>query len=169
MLRPEGRLLISEPNNLANAMIGLAADPDAPIEAVMAVMRFELVCQRGKRALGLGDNNLGERVTLELALAGLHLVGACQVERVHPTYPPYGTEDERLGIEVMRDFAARGISTWPRDEARRYYTAGAPEADDFDDLYDRVLASERSVLERVEQGTYTCTGGSVHYLVCAAR
>lgn len=42
----------------------------------MAVVRFELVCQRGKRALGLGDNSFGERVTLKLARASLRVVGA---------------------------------------------------------------------------------------------
>jgi len=96
-------------------------------------------------------------------------MGACQVERVHPTFPPYDTEDERLGIEAMRDFAARDTATWPREEARLYYAAGAPDASDFDDLYDRVLGHERAALARVEKGTFTCTGGSVHYLVCAAR
>ena len=169
VLRPGGRLLVSEPNNLASTAIGVAADPRVPIEDVMAVLRFELVCERGKLALGLGDNNFGERVTLELARAGLQLLGACQVERVHPSFPPYDTEDQRQAIEAMRDFAARGITSWPREEARRYYAAGAPDADDFDELYDRMLGQERAALARVEQGSYTCTGGSVHYLVCAAR
>jgi SAM-dependent methyltransferase len=169
VLRPGGRVLISEPNNLANVAIGVAADSDVPIETVMAVLRFELACQRGKRALGSGDNSFGERVTLALARAGLRLLGAHQVERVHPTFPPYDTDDQRLAVEAMRDFAARGIASWPRDEARRYYAAGAPQAADFDASYDEVLAYERSVLTRIERGEYACTGGSVHYLVCAAR
>jgi hypothetical protein len=48
----------------------------------------------------------------------------------------------------MRDFAARGISRWPRDEARKYYAAGAPAANDYDALYDRLLAYDRTVLDR---------------------
>jgi SAM-dependent methyltransferase len=169
VLRPGGRLLVSEPNNLATSLIGLATDPTVPVDDALRLVRLELVCERGKLALGLGDTSFGERVTLAIVQAGLSVVGACQVERVHPVFPPYDSEDQRESIQAWRDLVAKSIVGWPRAEARRYYVAGAPEANDFDELYELALRHDRATLARVDEGTYTCTGGSVHYLVCATR
>lgn len=169
VLRPGGKLLVCEPNNLANVAAELAATPAASIDTVLSVLRFQLLCQRGKIALGLGDNSFGEQAVAAATRAGLRLVGARLVEKVHSQTPPYSSPLERQGIAEQRDLAARGIAGWPREEAHRYFEAGQGSADGFDDAYDEVLRHERSVLDAVNAGTYARSGGTVQYLICAAR
>ncbi len=169
VLRPGGKLLVCEPNNLANVMADLAADPALPVEEVLDVLRFNLLCQRGKQVLGLGDNSLGERVIGLMIQAGFAMVGARLVEKVHPLTPPYATEAEQLAIAEQRDLMDRGIAGWPRPEALRYYVAAQGSDAGFDAHYDRMLAYDRRVVDRIDQTDYARSGGSMQYLVCVSR
>jgi SAM-dependent methyltransferase len=59
VLKPGGWLVAAEPNNLAGGMIS-CAHPGADVDDLVASFRLLALCERGKRALGLGDNSLGE-------------------------------------------------------------------------------------------------------------
>jgi len=168
LLRPGGRLLLSEPNNLAGTLATFALDTELPIAQLLQVAAFHLRCQRGKVALGLGDINYGERLTDAIARARLSFLGSVQVERVDPLTPPYLRESEREALAGARAALEQGVTMWPREEAQRYYTA-YDGPDDFDAAYDAVLAYERDVLQRAERGQWVIGGGTVHYLACAAR
>jgi len=169
VLRKGGKLLVCEPNNLANVMAELAADPALPIEDALDIFRFHLLCMRGKDTLGLGDNSLGERVVGLMARAGFAIDGVRLLEKVHPLTPPYATEAEQLAIAEQRDLMDRGIAGWPRSEAHRYYAAGGGSDAGFAAHYERVLCYERSVVSQIDRGDYARSGGTVQYLVCGSR
>ena len=53
--RPGGLVLACEPNNVSRALLFDSMSAQDPVEAILALVRFQLLCERGKAALGEGD------------------------------------------------------------------------------------------------------------------
>ena len=60
--RPGGLVLACEPNNVSRALLFNSMSAQDPVEAVLALVRFQLLCERGKAALGEGNNSIGDLV-----------------------------------------------------------------------------------------------------------
>lgn len=166
VLRPGGKVLLSEPNNIGNAAAFLApCFRDRPDEA-WRELRFSITCERGKAKLGLGFNSIGEELPRLLLAEGFRVRSARQNERPSPLLPPYDTPSAQAEIALMRDLAARGIYGWPRDEAARYFAAGGGEG--FDGEYDWLLARDRERLAEVEAGRFAQLRGQLGYLIVAS-
>src|SRR5262249_4652272 len=58
--RPGGLLLAAEPNNIANALVFDSVNFHDPVDEVVARVRLQLICERGKAALGEGHNSIGD-------------------------------------------------------------------------------------------------------------
>ena len=58
--RPGGLVAVAEPNNVARALLSPDVLAD-PIEDILALVRFQLTCERGKEALGEGNNSMERR------------------------------------------------------------------------------------------------------------
>jgi SAM-dependent methyltransferase len=166
VLRPGGRLLLSEPNNLGNTAAFLAPDfRDRPDDALRE-LRFFVACERGKAMLGLGFNSLGEELPRLLVDEGFRIRSIRQNERPSPLFPPYDTPAQLAEVALMRDLAARGIHGWPRDEAARYFEAAGEQG--FEAEYEFMLARDRERLAEIDADRFTRAGGQMGYLVVAA-
>lgn len=165
VLRPGGRVLLSEPNNIGNTATFLAPELRDCTEDALRELRFCLRCELGKAKLGLGFNSLGEELPGLLLDEGYKLVSVRQNERPNPLVPPYDSPAARAEVELMRDFAARGIYGWPREEAARYFAAAGGE--DFDAEYDFVLGRDRERLAELDAGRFARTRGQLNYLCVA--
>jgi SAM-dependent methyltransferase len=56
--KPGGQVIVAEPNNRASFVVGSSHPP----EDVLDVLAFVLACERGKIALGEGNNSIGDLV-----------------------------------------------------------------------------------------------------------
>jgi SAM-dependent methyltransferase len=167
VLRPGGRVLLSEPNNVGNAAAFLAPDfRDRPDEA-WRELRFVITCERGKAKLGLGFNSIGEALPGLLVDEGFRIRSIRQNERPSPLVPPYDTPAAQSEIALMRELAASGVYGWPRGEAERYFEAGGGEG--FHDEYEFVLARDLERLAEVDAGRFARVRGQLGYLVVAER
>lgn len=164
VLAPGGRLWLNEPNNLANAVATFAhltTDPDLVAEMV----RFEHICERGKHALGLGYNSLGESLVGLLDPATWRDVHVELCQRVHPVVPPYRPDL----IDEVRRWLADPIATWPRDETHRYFTAGGGDAAGFERGWSASIELMRLRAQAILAGTYAGGEGTLFYAVTAAK
>ena len=114
VVRRGGRLLLSEPNNLAGMLVADTVLADKPVADWVERVEFALICERGKATLGEGNNSIGDLLPGLLAQAGFVEVQAAINERAWPLVSPYATAEQealRSMIISMPDDAPWG---WPR-------------------------------------------------------
>ena len=169
VLKPGGLLLASEPNNLAGASVLSSVNLDEPAAAAMARSRFELVCERGKRALGLGDNSVGDLVPGLLAELGARDIKVFLNDKLIPLFAPYAEPGQRAFIKQLRDWFEREVGIGTAEETRRYFLAGGGTRAQYAAHRRRIRRESRALLAGVKDGTFHCVNGHLHYLICARR
>ena len=85
--RPGGLVAVAEPNNLTAALLLDSISNRAGVDDIVELVRFQLTCERGKVALGEGDNSLGDRVPGLFVAQGLVDVQVFANDRVTADLP----------------------------------------------------------------------------------
>jgi SAM-dependent methyltransferase len=162
VLRPGGRIIAVEPNNLGESFAHVVGDPTFELEEALAFVRFLAICEKGKYALGLGYNSLGERLSGLVAQAGFVDVQAWNNDRVSAVI----TAGDRAHFEA-------GHLVWSKAETKRYFDAGIPSGaavgvnpeavGDFESLWSQ---ARRTYGRRFDDETQR-TDGSLFYVVTA--
>jgi SAM-dependent methyltransferase len=163
--KPEGLVLVAEPTNLVSpVLLDALAAPGADPDVVGALVRFQLLCQRGKAALGEGDDLLGDRLPGLLAAAGLVDVELRLNDRAFSVQPPYDAPGAAASVDELRDRDRRELWCWPREVTRRYFVAGGGVPEAFDKAWSALLTEGRRVLHAIDQGRYATAGGGLFYV-----
>jgi SAM-dependent methyltransferase len=142
-----GLVVASEPNNRALTLLDTSETADWSLEERLHLVRFVIICEKGKTALGEGNNSVGDLVPGFFVDAGLEEIQACQSDKVSLMVAPYEGDDQQALKDAYIEDARRGLWGWSREEARRYYAAGGG----------------------VEAGTFHTAGGDVLYLIAGRR
>jgi SAM-dependent methyltransferase len=167
--RPGGLVVASEPNNRALTLIDSSVTAGSSVDERIDLVRFYLTCERGKVALGEGDNSVGDLVAGFLADAGLEDVQSYQSDKVTLMLPPYEGEEAQAYKQSLAEEAGRGAFGWTRAEALRYYEAGGGDPAEFDAAWERRVAESRAQHAAVETGDFRSGGGDLLYLVAGRR
>jgi hypothetical protein len=167
-LRPGGVLLAAEPTNVAFAIIDAIALGDPP-DTAAALLRFQLICEQGKKALGEGTNLLGESLPGLLVDGGLRDIEVRVNDRASWMVPPYALPAQRHQIEELIDRTERKLWIWDEQQTRRYFVAGGGSEHEFGPLWSMALQQRARCVDAMRAGTYVCAGGSLHYLACGRR
>lgn len=165
--RPGGLILLSEPNNVATA---LAVDTlAAPVEELLALVRFQLVCERGKAALGEGHNSAGERIPGLLLAQGLENIRVHINDKTNFIPPDHARPEYRALLEEANEFAERSFWIWDRADTARYFIAGGGPNGEFENLWATAMEAQRRTARALANGTLTNAGGAIHYLIAASK
>lgn len=168
-LRPGGLLAVAEPNNLANAVVSDSVDATMSMEERLARLRFQWTCEAGKRALGEGDNSIGDRVPQFFAHAGLESVEVYNSDKVAVLAPPYASDSERALREEALEHAERDFAGWDRETAARYFIAGGGDAASFHVAWKRERERTVAIASELRGGRYFMNAGGVFFLVSGRR
>ena len=168
--RPGGTVLVSEPNNVLGPIIADAVGlggwlevDDGPLRIARCV-EFQLVCQRGRRLLGEGDDLIGERLPKLLADAGLAEIQIRLNDKASPLVPPYDQPEQQVMVEETIDFVERGRWVWPREATLRYFLAGGGTEPEFAALWEGMFELRRRTVRALRDKTGSCAGGNLAYL-----
>lgn len=168
VLRPGGRLLLAEPNNLASTMGRAVASPHFDVDTAVAQFKLEAHCQKGKHALGLGYNSVGE------GLVGLVDPGV--VDDVHvwnnDKCAVFAPGEDRSRRDELRDERRRiesGALTWSKEETLRYFVAGGGDVDEFEALWRASLRASLAWLDAADAGDVCVNEGALFYLLSARK
>ncbi|HVH99108.1 MAG TPA: methyltransferase domain-containing protein [Enhygromyxa sp.] len=133
VLRPGGILIAAEPDNLAGNVALLGSSLNTSDEDLLAITALLSTCQRGKRALGEGDERIGHRLPQLLADAGLTALRCHTNDRCMQLVPPYADPQMRVTLEQELAWAAQGIAIISATEhdSRRLHEAGGGSASEF--------------------------------------
>jgi len=169
VLRPGGLLAVAEPNNFANALALSSSMFDADLERVLDLVRWDVTIQRGKHALGLGHNSLGEQVPGLFAAAGLADIAVYVSDKASPFFPPYPGRDQEVRRAEVLEWDARGMYGYEREEARRYFAAGGGSPAEFERLWGETAGRWKTMAAGLAAGTEHLAGGGVHYLISGRK
>ena len=97
----------------------------------MALVRLQLICERGKEFLGEGNNSIGDLLPGYFNECGLRQIAVYQSDHANPLFPPYGGPAQRANRDELVDLARREIYIWNRTDAERYFRAGGGPPSDF--------------------------------------
>lgn len=152
--KPGGLVAVAEPNNLSAALLLDSITNQASIDDVVALVRFQLTCERGKVALGEGDNSLGDRVPGLFAALGLTDIQVHVNDKAIALFSPYADDGQRAFNDEARDRVTRGVWNWSEEEARRLFLAGGGADGDFHVHFTRALTSRQNIVRGLDGGTY---------------
>ena len=141
----------------------------ASIDEIAELVRFQLTCERGKVALGEGDNSLGDRVPGLFVAQGLAEVEVHVNDRATAIFPPYATGAQRAFIEDARDRVARRLWDWSESDTRRFFLAGGGSEGVFVAHFARALASRDKIVRGLDDATYHGIVGGEFYLVAGRK
>ena len=166
--KPGGLVVVVEPNNVSNMLVTAAA-LEAPVEDAVALVRFQMTCERGKAALGQGNNSIGELVPRLFAAQGLQDLQVFSNDKANALVPPYDSEEQRAFVEETRDLHRREHALWSREETLGYFVAGGGVSQEFERLWALAVARKAAEAAALASGTYACAGGAVTYLVSGRK
>jgi SAM-dependent methyltransferase len=169
VLEPGGLLLAAEPNNRGPLLVQSSANADAPIDELLDLVKFELTCERGKAALGEGDNSLGDLLPGLLAEQGAVSIQTFLSDKTAALFPPYDSEEQQALRAHLFEQAQRHDWGWSREEARRYFLAGDGSSREFDASWQRRLEENDKAAATVLEGKYHSAGATILYLVAGRR
>lgn len=177
VLKPGGLILAAEPNNFANRAVGTSLTERMSVDEVVDRMRFDLMVERGKQALGLGFNSVGDLIPGYLAEVGGVNVRVYLSDKTTPFIPPYSfpglsprfSREQQVNIQQMRDWADREFIGWDRDEVQSYFLAGGGSKDEFDRYHKLLLQDAVQALHAIDEGIYHSAGGALTYLIVAQK
>jgi SAM-dependent methyltransferase len=167
--KPGGRVVVAEPNNLTSSLLLDSISNQRSVEELVELVRFQLMCERGKVALGEGDNSLGDRVAGLFVAQGLADVDVYLNDKASAIFPPYSSDEQRMFVAEVRDRAERNVWNWGEAETRRYFLAGGGADREFAEQFARALAAARRILHGLDDGTYHGDGGGALYLTSGRK
>jgi SAM-dependent methyltransferase len=167
--KPGGLIAVAEPNNVAESLLLDSITNLASIDEIVELVRFQLTCERGKVALGEGDNSLGDRVPGLFVGAGLADVEVYVNDKATAIFPPYGAKGQRAFVEDARDRMARRLWNWSEADARRLFLAGGGADADFALHFARGLSAREKIVRGLDDGSYHGIIGGPFYLVSGRK
>jgi SAM-dependent methyltransferase len=169
VLKPGGLLLAAEPNNFANRAVLSNLTEKLSVDEVMARMKFDLMIERGKQAMGLGYNSLGDFVPGYLAELGAAEIRVYCSDKATPFFAPYSSREQQVNVAQNREWAKRKFIGWDRDEVRGYYLAGGGTESEFVRNWEMLVVDAEEVVRGIDSGTYHTAGGGITYLISARK
>ena len=169
VLRPGGVVLLSEPNNLAGALVADSVTAGRSVAAVVEHVEFVLTCERGKQALGEGNSSVGDLLPGYLHSGGFREIQSFLNDKTDQLVPPYERPDERALARAIITSSQERRWTWTEDDARRYFAAGGGQAEDFDRRWQRRLSEQEELAQQLRDGRLHGSGGGIHYLISGRR
>lgn len=167
--KPGGLVIAAEPNSRASELVDTSTTAGEPVEEMLDRVRFLLTCERGKLALGEGNNSIGDLVPGYLAEQGALDVQTYMSDRPAALVPPYDSAEQHdRGDYVIRE-AANGTWGWGRDDALRYFLAGGGSPDSFDAIWERRLGERRRDAGAVADRSFHTAGGTFLYLIAGRK
>ena len=163
--RPGGLLLVAEPTHLVAPVLLDAIAINEPTEAMAALLRFQLHCQRGKASMGEGNDLIGEALPSLFAATGLCEIEMRVNDRVNPLVPPYESDFAKALVDEAKDLSERERWMWDRATTWRYFAAGGGDDAAFEAGWQRILAFQRRVTTAIAERRYAGAGSGTTYII----
>ncbi len=167
VLKPGGTVLCVEPNNMTQQLMKSSTSSDDPIDTVLDHVKFALICERGKKKLGQGDNSLGDLVPGMLAKTGFEDIKVRLSDKTIPMYPPYEKEEQ---VATLQQWASG--SNWKSEKygELEYFEAFGNRYMDFYQSYkEKYARAGEQFIDDIASKKYHSAGGALLYVISGKK
>ncbi len=105
VLKPGGKVLISEPNNFSQSTFRNSWNIDHSTQKRLDSITEKLKSDEKKKKNGHGDNSIGEIVPIHLRKNGFSEIRTYMNDKVTSLVPPYSTIEEQQKIDMLTHFS----------------------------------------------------------------
>lgn len=169
VLRPGGTLLLAEPNNLSGTnSVGNIRHAE-PIARRLALIRLQMAIERGKIALGEGDNSVADLLPGLLVQHGMVQIRAWISDRTPLVVPPYASPDQQAFIHDFVDQFDSGWWGWSRADCQRYYLASGQNPAEFEELWQTGREAMAEDAAAMKAGAFSAAWGGLQYVFGAVK
>lgn len=174
VLQPGGLLLVAEPTNLCQSLRWNSLsqqdllEPDG-VESLLRVVRFHLLCEKGKFLCGEGFGSIGDLLPGYFKELGLADIQVFQSDKSAALLPPYATPEQRSEIADIGRSIDAGRYVWREEEARRYFLAGGGSEAEFSDFWSWAMCDNSRLQEALNRGQFHAAGGFSLYLISGRK
>lgn len=169
VLKPGGLMILSEPNNLAGALVRDSETFSAGIDAHLSAVRLQALCERGKAALGLGNNSVGDLLPGFLHETGLRDLRVHLSDKATAVVPHQVTPGQAAVLAETEDWLARDFWIWEKSETRSYFLAGGGKAADFAGLWANAMDLRRRSFRAAKESRLAGIEAGFQYLISARK
>lgn len=163
--RPGGLIVCHEPDNQNPALGRLFNSlPQLEIEEHLLMSKINLICHKGRMALGNGDNAIGPKLPHTLKMLGLRNIDVRVNDRVHYLEPPYENEFQRDALNKIKEMIMNEDRyRMLMERKRKEFIAGGGDLSE----YGKYLQIENKYIslmrQQLEEGKYfACAGGALY-------
>ncbi len=169
VLKPGGLLAVAEPNNIAPLLIFNTLNVNEPFDDLLEHIRFHITCERGKQALGLGYNSVGDILPYAFSKQNLNNIQVFLSDKTSLMIPPYDTKEEKTLLKHINESENKEIIVWPVDESKRYYLAGGGTELEFEKIWTKLIKDAKESIEGFKNKTLSSTNATVMYLISGRK
>lgn len=169
VLKPGGLLAVAEPNNIAPLLIFNNLNVNDPIDDLLVHIRFHALCERGKKALKLGYNSVGDILPLAFSKQNLNNIQVYLSDKTSPMIPPYCSKEEQILLKQISEWEDQEIVVWPKDETKRYFLAGGGSDSEFESMWAKLIKESKEHTKAIKNETLSSTNATVMYLISARK
>ena len=167
VVRPGGRVVAFEPNSLVQALVQDSDTAHYGVEERLRQVRYQLLYEAGKKALGKGDDSIGDKLPALFLAAGLRDVEVRLSDKAGAVVPPYEGEEELARIQEL--LAWRDAFNANAAQIRACLLAGGGTDADWEDYQALELSLADRIAEDIQAGTYLHPGGLLTYIVIGTK
>ena len=166
-LKPGGKILCLEPNNLLGYLTINTAARSIPIEYLASEYEFWITYQRGQTRKGLGYNARGEELPMLLSNHGIEEIDICLADKAFPHYPPY--EPTEQPTESDEGLEQPDIGPHDLEDLRSCYLAGGGDERNFDKHIEALAHIEAAKKQSIINDEFSTGGGTLMYIVSGVK
>jgi ubiquinone/menaquinone biosynthesis C-methylase UbiE len=168
VLKPGGLLAVAEPNNLVSQLVFNNLNSHQPIEDILDQVCFNLICERGREALGRGNASRGDLIPAYFHQAGLSDIKVFMSDLADYFIPPYTTPREEAAIASL---AHQPAEAWREAEAEMnaFYLAGGGTQEEFETSWEGLRINVDKIIHGYKDKTLCSAGGLILYLISGRK
>lgn len=165
VLKPGGLLAVAEPSNIAQTHDSIELTSD---EAT-ALYRMNMLCERGKIALGEGNSSLGDLLPGLFSQARLNEIQVYTGDKAAALFPPYtGLGQKEALADRIRD-ADSDYYMFGKDQTQKYFVAGGGSVEEFERSWKIGVKSLKIAKQAIMDKSFHSGGGHVMYLISGRK
>lgn len=169
VLKPGGLLAVAEPNNIAPMLVFDSKSINEPIDSVLELIRFQMICERGKQSLGLGYISAGDILPEAFSKSNLEMINVYLSDKTSLLIPPYSSKHQQILSKQIEDWTDQEIIVWPKNETKRYFLAGGGSEAEFERIWPKMQNNMREHVAAIKNKTLTSIGTTIMYLISGRK
>ncbi len=166
-LKPGGLIVAAEPNNMLVRINSL--NMEGPIHEILDPLKIQMMCERGKMALGEGYNSLGELIPGYFAETGIQDIQVYLSDKATAIFPPYEDKKQKNVVQEWSNYSEKEFVRWDREDTLRYFLAGGGTPEEFEIYWTKAIRENREFAHDFREKKYHTAGGNMLYLISGRK